>query len=337
MKPRALMALPLLAAALPLTLLLGLGVGSSGADWSDLPDLLAGEADPVVRQILLDVRLPRVLLAALVGAALAAAGVAYQGVLRNPLADPFILGVSGGSALGAVLFGAAAGSTALGVMGRPAAGFGGALVTLFLLFRLARLGGRTGPTTLLLVGVVLNAIASALILFVITAGDPARFQGEFFYLIGRIPPQPLSTLLAIAIWLTLGLAVLATQSHRLNLLALGEETAGQLGVDPERSLWITVMAASLITAAAVAFTGLVGFVGLIVPHITRTLLGPDHRVLLPASTLCGAAFLVLADSAARVVAAPVEIPVGVLTTLIGGPFFLVLFLRHLREEGGALG
>ena len=329
-RPFALVMLMLL---LPLSAALAIGVGSSSVGWSDIPELWSEGADSATRQILLDVRLPRVLLAALVGAALAAAGGAFQGVLRNPLADPFILGVSGGSALGAVLFGALISSAGFGAFGRPLAGFAGAAVTLALLFRFARLGGRTGATTLLLVGVVINAIASALILFVITAGDPARFQSEFFFLVGRIPPLSFATLSGLTVWLVLGAGVLLSQAHRLNLLAMGEETATQLGVGTERTLWSIVIAASALTAAAVAFTGLVGFVGLIVPHTIRTLIGPDHRWLLPASLLGGASFLILADAAARVVAAPVEVPVGVITTLIGGPFFLSLFLRRLRAEG----
>jgi len=292
--------------------------------------MLRGEAEPAVRAILVDVRLPRVVLAMIVGAALSGAGVAFQAVLRNPLADPYILGVSGGAALGAVLYTAIAGSAELGSpVGRPAAAFAGALTTLGLLF-FARVRGRTEPTALLLVGVILNAIYSALILFLVTTGDASRFQGALFFLVGTLGSLPWSVLVSAGALTVVGLAALMLLSHRLNLLAFGEEVAGHLGVDVERTMWMSVAAASLVTAGAVAFTGLVGFVGLIVPHLVRTLCGPDHRLLLPASVLGGAGFVILADTAARTVVAPVEMPVGVITALVGGPFFLWLYLRHMR-------
>ena len=184
---------------------------------------------------------------------------------------------------------------------------------------------------LLLVGVVLNAFDSAVILFLVTAGDTSRFQGALFYLVGSIGSPQGSVILSIAVLVVAGLLVLVLFSHRLNLLSSGEETAGHLGVDVERTTWTVVLSASLITAAAVAFTGLVGFVGLIVPHAVRTAFGPDHRLLVPASALAGGSFLVLADTLARVVIAPIEMPVGVITALVGGPFFLFLFLKRLRE------
>jgi iron complex transport system permease protein len=332
---RSIPVLACLVVALAACAWISLGLGPSGASWSDIPDLLSGTADETTRDILLRVRLPRVLLAALVGAALSGAGVVFQAVLRNPLADPYILGVSGGAALGAVLFTAVVGSAALGsALGRPGAAFAGALATLFLL-SLARVRGRTEPTVLLLVGVVLNAFYSAVILFLLTAGDASRFRSALFYLVGSMASAsslPWAVLLSVAAFIAAGLGALLVVSHRLNLLAFGEEVAGHLGVDVERTVWGAVAGASLITAAAVAFTGLVGFVGLIVPHLVRTLAGPDHRLLLPASALGGAAFLVLADTAARTVVAPGEMPVGVVTALVGGPFFLYLFLKQLRER-----
>jgi iron complex transport system permease protein len=306
------------------------GIGPTPAGWSDLWQLLRGEVEPAVRAILVDVRLPRVVLAMIVGAALSGAGVAFQAVLRNPLADPYILGVSGGAALGAVIYTALAGSAELGSpVGRPVAAFAGALTTLGLLF-FARVRGRTEPTALLLVGVILNAIYSAVILFLVTTGDASRFQGALFFLVGTLGSLPWSVLISAGVLTAVGLLALMLLSHRLNLLAFGEEVAGHLGVDVERTMWVSVAAASLVTAAAVAFTGLVGFVGLIVPHLVRTLCGPDHRLLLPASVLGGASFVILADTAARTVVAPGEMPVGVITALVGGPFFLWLYLRHMR-------
>jgi iron complex transport system permease protein len=318
---------PLVAAAI------ALGVGPSGAGWSDLLALLRGEADPATREILIGFRLPRIVLAGIVGAALSGAGATFQAVLRNPLADPFILGVSGGSLVGAVLFTSLSGSPSLGApVGESLAAFAGATATLFVLFHLARIRGKTGATTLLLVGVVLNAFYSAVIVFLLTAGDPGQFQSVLFRLIGWIPsPRPMVLFAAGAVVLV-GLIALLLQGHRLNLLAFGEEAAGQLGVEVERTIWTSVIAASLITAAAVAFTGLIGFVGLIVPHLVRTLRGPDHRWLLPGAALVGSGFLILADTTARTVVQPTEIPVGVVTTLLGGPFFLVLFLRRMRAE-----
>ena len=312
-------------------LLVATSVGATPIGLSDLLSILAGGGEPSGRAIVIDVRLARVLLAAVVGAALASAGAAYQAVLRNPLADPFILGVSGGAALGATVYVALSPSSAVGSpLGRPIAAFAGAAATLVVLFGLARFRGRTATTALLLTGVVLNAFDSAIIQFFVTAGDPARFQGTLAYLMGALTSPAWSTLASVSLLAAAGLAVLAVHAHTLNLLSLGAEEAGQLGVAVERTTWIVVLAASLVTAAAVAFTGIVGFVGLIVPHAMRAAFGPDHRALLPACALGGAATVAAADAAARTLLAPVELPVGVITALVGGPFFLVLLLRRLR-------
>ncbi len=326
--------LGLLALGLAGTIWLALGIGVGRAGFGDLGRITSQDLDPWTRAILLDVRLPRVLLAALVGAALSGAGVAFQATLRNPLSDPYILGVSGGAALGAVAFTAmAGGSRVWSPLGRPAAAFAGAMLSVVVLFALARIRGRTETTALLLVGVIINAIDSALILFLVTAGDTSRFQGALFYLVGSIGSPPWSVIASIAGLTVAGLAGLTLLSHRLNLLSFGEETAGHLGVNVEAVLWTAVVSASLITAASVAFVGLVGFVGLIVPHAVRAAFGPDHRLLVPASALAGGSFLVLADTLARVMFAPVELPVGVITALLGGPFFLYLFMKRLREGG----
>jgi iron complex transport system permease protein len=272
-------------------------------------------------------------LAALVGAALAGAGAAFQAVLRNPLADPFILGISGGAALGASLSAAlGAGSFLAAAWSRPLAAFAGATATVVLLFAMARHRGRTGTTTLLLVGVILNAFTSALILFIATAGSPARFQEIMQTLVGQMgtPSWPAVAIAGGLIACGLGALLLAVPT--LNVLALGDEEAGHLGLEVERATWTVVVAASLATAAGVAFTGIIGFVGLIVPHVVRTFAGADHRAVLPGSILAGASFLMLADAAARTALAPTELPVGVVTALLGGPFFLVLLLKRLRED-----
>jgi iron complex transport system permease protein len=309
------------------------GVGSSDLSLREVATALAGGGDLSTRGIVIDFRLARVLLAACVGAALATAGASYQAVLRNPLADPFILGVSGGAALGAVIYIAIAPSSGLGdSIARPAAAFLGAVLTLVVLFGLARFQGRTETTALLLTGVVLNALDSAIIQFFVSAGDPARFQGTLSYLMGAMNAPSWHVLAIVTILTAGGIALLFAHAHTLNLLALGDVEAAQLGVAVDRATWTVVLAASLVTAAAVAFAGIIGFVGLIVPHAMRVLLGSDHRILLPASALGGAATLMLADAAARTFIAPAELPVGVVTALIGGPFFLILLMKRLRES-----
>jgi len=323
--------LTLVAIAAAVALAVATSVGPSGLGLRDLLAALVGGGDESSRAILFDVRLARVLLAGCVGAALSAAGCAYQAVLRNPLADPYILGISGGAALGAVIFIAMAPTAVLGAStGRPIAAFAGALLTLAVLFGLARFQGRTETTALLLTGVVLNAFDSAIIQFFVSAGDPARFQGTLSFLMGAMSSPSWSSLAMVAALTFVGLAALSAHAHTLNLLALGDEEAAQLGVGVERATWTIVIAASLVTAAAVAFTGIVGFVGLIVPHAMRRLFGADHRILLPASAIGGAAVLMLADAAARTVLSPAELPVGVVTALVGGPFFLILLMKRLR-------
>lgn len=310
-----------------------LTLGPSGVGLSDLAAVLMGRGEPLSTTILLDVRLPRLLLAALVGAGLAGAGATFQAVLRNPLADPFILGVSGGAALGASLYVAlGAGALVTATWGRPVSAFAGATVTVIALFTMARRRGRTGALSLLLVGVILNAFTSALILFVATAGSPTRFQEIMQTLLGQMGVPSWPAVVAAGASIAVGLGVLLAAAPTLNVLALGDEEAGHLGLEVERATWTVVLAASLATAAAVAFAGIVGFVGLIVPHVARALVGADHRIVLPASILGGAGFLMLADAAARTVLAPTELPVGVVTALLGGPFFLVLLLRRLERD-----
>jgi iron complex transport system permease protein len=318
-----------------LAMALSLGFGNPAAGFAELWMVLRGSLEGPARTILVDVRLPRVVLGALVGAGLASAGVAFQAVLRNPLADPFLLGVSGGALLGRVIWASLGASDPLEPgLGAPIAAFVGALGTLAVLFGLTRAGGRTRSVTLLLVGVVLNAFFSAVVLFLLTAGDTARTRDLFFLLVGTIPSHPWPVLALVASLVLSAVAALTAGAHRLNLLSLGEETATHLGVRVERATWAAIAVASLATAAAVAFAGIIGFVGLVVPHALRLALGPDHRVLVPAASLGGAAFLVLADAGARTLLEPVQLPVGVLTAGIGGPFFLVLLWRRLREVGG---
>jgi iron complex transport system permease protein len=323
-------------AALALLLLvvsvLALAFGGSGLGLGDLTGaLLRGEEGPS-SVILLDIRLPRVILAALAGLALAAAGTTFQAVLRNPLAEPYILGVSGGAAVGAILSVAAGAGLVAGVLPvRPFGAFLGALATIAVIFRVATLRGRASSYSLILVGVVINSFFAAVILFVITVADFTRFQGVLFWLAGSLTSQPYPVLVTLAALLAVGLAVLLSLGSALNLVSQGEETAGLLGLHVQRVRLTALVAASLLTASVVSFSGLIGFVGLMVPHIMRLVLGPDHRLLLPASGLAGAAFLVAADTLARALFAPTEIPVGIVTAVLGGPFFIWLY----RRQGGS--
>lgn len=320
-----------LAALLLLTGVAALATGSAPLSLAQIRGALAGGDAGRDAVILLDIRLPRVLLAALAGAALAAAGAVFQAVLRNPLAEPYILGVSGGAALGAIVAAAGTmGALAGGIGGRPLGAFAGSLLTIAFLFRAAALRGRASSYSLILVGVVINSFFSALILFLVTVADFTRFQGVLFWLAGSLSSPPAGVLLLLAGVLAAGLLVLLPLAPSLNLLSQGEETAALLGLDVERVRVLAITVASLLTAAVVSFSGLIGFVGLMVPHITRLVLGPDHRLLVPAAALVGATFLVAADALARSLFAPTEIPVGIVTALCGGPFFLWLY----RAQGG---
>lgn len=303
-------------------------VGSSQVGLRDLPAILGGTAAPEARTILAEVRLPRVLLAVVVGAALAAAGGALQSVLRNPLADPYILGLSGGAGLGAILWSSAvSGAGALAVTMRPVSAFAGSVAAVIGLLALSRARGRRSPETMLLMGAVINATFIALILFVITVADVSRYQGVMYWLVGSLSPPPGAALVMIYAAVITGIVVLTVIGAHLNLMTAGEETAEQLGSPVARVRLAAILAACLITAAAVSVSGLVGFVGLMVPHLARIWFGPDNRILVPASALLGATMLTAADTIARTALAPTQIPVGVITALAGGPFFLWLFAR----------
>lgn len=297
-------------------------------------DLAAALRDPASLdgRILLGLRLPRVALAAIAGLGLSIAGAAYQGLLRNPLADPFVLGVSGGAALGGSLALVGVGLFGLGVGGGAAVAvlaFVGASLATLLAFAAGRHRGRLDPTRTLLTGVIFNAFAAALITVLKTLVPAEKAQEMLFWLTGTIGYESASTLLLAGGGTLIAAAILVAQGKGLNLLALGDEGAASLGVDVDRLRTSIFLAASLLVAIAVSLTGLVAFVGLLVPHLARLLLGPDQRLLLPASALGGAAFLVLADAAARALFVPLgtELPVGALTALAGGPFFLFLLRR----------
>ncbi len=293
------------------------------------------------RSILLGLRLPRALLGALVGAALAASGVALQALLRNPLAEPFVLGVSGGAALGgtlallaATVLARLAGFAGVAAAGIPVAlgAVAGAAGATALVFALGRIGGKLVPEAALLVGIVFNAFAAGVITVIKVLVPPEQAARMLYWLMGSIGYETAGSLATGAAVVALSVGGLALLSGRLNLLSLGDEEAASLGVEVGRDRGLVFLATSAATGAAVALSGMVGFVGLIVPHLVRRVAGPDHRLLVPAAALFGAAFLVLADAAARLAFLPLgtEPPVGALTALVGGPFFLWLLRRTER-------
>jgi len=284
--------------------------------------------------IVWDLRLARALLAALIGAGLAAAGAAFQGLFRNPLADPFVVGASGGAALGATLaITAGLRLTGAGFGPVPLAAFLGALLAVAIVYTVAEAGGHASAIALLLAGAALSTLLSALVSLLMLLNDRALLE-VFAWLMGGLSGRSWPHLRASGPYLLVGLGALWLLARPLDALASGEETAQSLGLPLPRARGAVVASASLTTAAAVAVGGIIGFVGLIAPHIARLLFGADHRRLIPASALLGALLLLLADDLARTVLAPVELPVGIITALLGGPFFLYLLKIRQRELGG---
>ncbi|MEU4968601.1 FecCD family ABC transporter permease [Streptomyces smyrnaeus] len=329
-----------LVAALLLLALLSAGIGAYTIPVSDvLGSLLhragAGGAplDRVAESVLWNVRLPRVVLAVLVGASLGCAGALMQGVFGNPLAEPGVIGISSGAAVGAVAS-IALGLTFLGNWTVTACAFVAGLATVLLVYLLSRSGGRTEVVTLLLTGIAVNAFAGALIGLSIFFADNAQLTQITFWQLGSLAQATWPKVLAVLPCALAGLLVAPLCSRRLDLLALGERPARHLGVDVERLRLTLVLVVALLTAAAVAVAGIITFVGLLVPHLLRMAAGPGHRFLVPGSALGGAVVLVGADLAARTVAQPAELPLGVLTALLGSPFFFWLLRRTRRRQGG---
>ena len=276
--------------------------------------------------ILFSVRLPRIIFAGIVGASLSLGGVVFQAMLRNPLADPYVLGISGGSALGAIA-GIIIGASSF-YLGIPLLAFCGALVTVFLVFVVA--GGTRGPlldNSLLLSGVVVNAFFSAAILFFLSIVNSLELHSITFWLMGDLSRASIKEISLSAICLFTGFLIIYAQARKLNLIVQGEETALHLGVNIEHTKQLLLIVTSLITAVAVSMAGIIGFIGIMVPHMMRLVFGSDHRLLLPTAALFGASFLVIADTLARLVLAPAELPVGVITALCGAPYFIFLLKR----------
>ncbi len=283
-------------------------------------------------QIFVEFRLPRIILACLVGAALACSGVVFQALLRNPLADPYILGISSGAGLGAII--AVICGFNWTVWGRsPIAvfAFTGALGTVWLVWFIGRMAGRFHVTGLLLAGVVVNAFFSAVIMFLTSIAKSQQVYSTIFWLMGNMTEEDFLVLWIGSGCVIGGIIALFYISPQLNALSFGEEDARSMGVNIARTKLIAFGIAAAITAVAVSLSGLIGFVGLLVPHAVRLVFGPDHRQLLPLSGIVGAIFLVIADTLARIIIAPAQLPVGVVTAILGGPFFLVLLVKYSRK------
>lgn len=283
---------------------------------------------PTEETIIISVRLPRVVLALLVGMGLAVAGAIFQGLFRNPMADPSIIGSSQGAALGATIaffFGIKAGWGGLSAV--PLFAFAGSLGAVMVVYLIARSGGRVSISSLLLVGIALSSfLASIVSLLMVVSED--RMHNIFFWLMGGLGTGNWDMVMAVLPFVLVGSVVSILYGKDLNLLLLGEERAAQLGLEVERFKWLMIGVASLVVGAAVSVSGIIGFVGLMTPHIVRLLTGPDHRYLVPGSLLGGGLFLVLADTLARTVIAPNELPVGIVTAFFGAPFFIYLLKRR---------
>jgi len=316
--------------ALAGAVVLSILVGSVQLSWQDL--ILAFQTGNMTTagKILFSLRLPRTVLIAMVGAALAGSGTAYQGLFRNPLADPYLIGVASGAGLGAV----AAMSidwpyTTLGLLAVPLAAFVSGMLTVAAVYALARVGKTLPASNLILAGVAISSFATALTSFLMLRAS-GELRRALAWLLGGATMSGWQPVLALLPYWVVGLGILLTMGHALNVLQFGDEQAQQLGLPVGRVRRLIIVAASLTTAAAVSFAGIIGFVGLIIPHTLRLLTGPDYRRLLPLSLIGGAALLLFADVLARILIAPQELPVGVVTALAGAPFFLWI-LRRSRQ------
>ena len=320
------------------SVMLGIFIGSVAIDPGSALKMLASKIPGIkenisvtwegsIEDILLKVRIPRVLLALIVGASLSVSGAVFQSLLRNPLADPYLLGVSSGAALGAaVVILTSLPFFFLGIPVVPFSAFAGALLSMFLVYGLAKTKGKLPMHTLLLSGVIINFSFSAVIMLLITISNKGLSE-VIVWMMGTLNNTNYELLPYIAPAALILMAVIYMFSNDLNVIAVGEESAVYLGVKTENvKKWLFILN-SLLTALAVSVSGLIGFVGLIIPHIARMLVGPDHRILIPFSAICGGIFLVLSDTLCRSVISPAEIPTGVVTAILGGPFFLYLLKR----------
>jgi len=318
----------ILVIVLAIIMLISLGVGAVSLEPSRVVAVLFNPTDPALKAsditIVKDLRLARVLLAALVGAGLAAAGAAFQGLFRNPLADPFVVGASGGAALGATIAIVSGATWAFaGFSAVPLAAFLGALGAVGLVYSISEVGGKSSVITLLLAGAALSTLLSAIVSLLMLMSDE-DLRTTFSWLMGGFSGKSWSHLWTGAPYIIIGILVLWLLARPLDALASGDETAQSLGLPLKQTRGALVAAATLVTAAAVAASGIIGFVGLMAPHVARLIFGATHHRLIPASALIGAILLVLADDLARTILAPIELPVGIVTSILGGIFFLYL-------------
>jgi len=336
--------LGILVIAFGIVFVLSLNLGYAHIAFTDILKILAKQV-PVINNlvnpsnitrtaevIIMQIRLPRVICGALVGAALATAGVTYQGIFRNPMADPYVIGASTGASLGAALvIVLGVGVSLLGVNTLQILAFVGSISSVLLVYNISRVGSRVPVTTLLLTGIAVSLFQTAIVTFLKVIAEESLLHGLTFWIIGSLAPtENWNDVWAILPLVLFGIALSYLYSRDLNILALGEDQAQHLGVEIEKVKWILLISGALMTAAAVSISGLIVFVGLIIPHLTRVVIGPDHRVLLPTSAIVGASFLMICDAIARVVMGSGEAPVGVITALSGAPFFIYL-LRRKRK------
>jgi len=296
-------------------------------------DFVEGEIPAIETEIVLNIRLPRVLGAAIVGVALTAAGVVLQGLLRNPMADPYVLGISAGASLGASLaIGFGFGATVLGFLyAVPLMAFICALGTIFLVYNVAKLSGGNSMLSLLLIGIAVSSFLSAIVSFIKLISVDA-LHGIIYWIMGSLQFAGWNHVYIASPLILGGIVVIFFFARDLNVLSLGETQAQHLGVDADKLKTRLLICVSLVTAAAVSISGIIGFIGLIIPHLTRILVGPDHRILIPTSALLGAIVLIVCDTLARVLMSPAEIPVGIITSLLGSPFFVYLLLNRKNRR-----
>jgi len=326
---------------LAVSIIVSLSIGSAGISLSDVWGILVHklpwlsyEGTPWTLNeiaIVTQVRLSRVLLAVLVGACLALAGAGFQGVLRNPLADPYTLGVASGSSVGAafiILFGYQA---LLGMWTIPLVAFTTGILTLFGVYWLSRSKGAIGIETLILSGVIIQAFLGAFVSFMVTLSEGVVNQ-ILFWLMGSLAMRSWGNVYILLPFVAIGLPLLLLRAQALNLFVLGERHAAHLGIRVERTKLLVLVCSTLLTAAAVSVSGVIGFVGLVVPHLIRLMVGPDYRLIIPLSALGGGIFVLWADTLARMALSPREIPLGVVTALIGAPFFAYLLHRHKQKH-----
>ena len=312
--------------------ILSLAIGSVFISPVELWKILRGLGGETFTFIIWQIRLPRTVLVALTGAALSGSGAAYQGLFRNPLADPFLIGVASGAGLGAVIAMSIQWPYSFwGLMAIPMSAFIAALITVFIVYFLARVGQTIPTTNLILAGVAFSSFATSLTSFLMLRST-SEVRRALGWLLGGASQAGWTAILAILPYIIIGLGILLINGHRFNLLQFGDDQAQQLGLNVTRTKTILLIAASLATAAAVAFSGIIGFIGLIVPHVIRIWFGGDYRRLIPLSIIGGASALLVSDVVARIVLAPQEIPVGIITSLVGAPFFLWV-LRTAKNQG----